>query len=92
MRYIYRLARKDFSLVDGMIPLGGYTMKLNAAAELIPVSWEEFGNIHPFAPEDEVRGYLELIHNLEDWLCSITGFDGMFYNQMLVLRVNMLVY
>lgn len=78
MRYIYRLARKDFSLVDGMIPLGSCTMKLNAAAELIPVSWEEFGNIHPFAPEDEVRGYLELIHNLEDWLCSITGFDGMF--------------
>ena len=61
-----------------MIPLGSCTMKLNAAAELIPVSWEEFGNIHPFAPEDEVRGYLELIHNLEDWLCSITGFDGMF--------------
>ena len=78
MRYIYRLARKDFSLVDGMIPLGSCMMKLNAAAELIPVSWEEFGNIHPFAPEDEVRGYLELIHNLEDWLCSITGFDGMF--------------
>ena len=78
MRYIYRLARKDFSLVDGMIPLGSCTMKLNAAAELIPVSWEEFGNIHPFAPEDEVRGYLELIHNLEVWLCSITGFDGMF--------------
>ena len=78
MRYIYRLARKDFSLVDGMIPLGSCTMKLNAAAELIPVSWEEFGNIHPFAPEDEVRGYLELIDNLEDWLCTITGFDGMF--------------
>ena len=78
MRYIYRLARKDFSLVDGMIPLGSCTMKLNAAAELIPVSWEKFGNIHPFAPEDEVRGYLELIDNLEDWLCTITGFDGMF--------------
>lgn len=78
MRYIYCLAKKDFSLIDGMIPLGSCTMKLNAAAELMPVSWSEFANVHPFAPEEEVQGYLEMICNLEEWLCTITGFEGMF--------------
>ena len=76
MRYIYRLSKKDFSLVDGMIPLGSCTMKLNAASELIPIGWEEFSAIHPFAPEDQFKGYKKLIHDLETWLAVLTGFDG----------------
>ena len=78
MRYIYRLAKKDFTLVDGMIPLGSCTMKLNAAAELMPVSWPEFANIHPFLSDNYLEGYYEMIHKLEEWLCAITGFEGMF--------------
>ena len=74
MRYINELVQKDFSLVNGMIPLGSCTMKLNAAAELMPVSWPEFANMHPFAPRDQTMGYQEIIQNLKDWLCDITGF------------------
>ena len=76
MRYIYELVSKDFSLVNGMIPLGSCTMKLNAAAELIPVSWPEFANIHPFAPKSQTQGYLKIIDDLQRWLCDITGFDS----------------
>ena len=76
MRYIHELVQKDFSLVNGMIPLGSCTMKLNAAAELMPVSWDEFANIHPFAPSSQVRGYKKIIDDLENWLCDITGFDA----------------
>jgi len=76
MRYIYELVSKDFSLVNGMIPLGSCTMKLNAAAELMPVSWDEFANIHPFAPRTQIKGYLKIIDDLENWLCDITGFDS----------------
>ena len=76
MRYIHELVSKDFSLVNGMIPLGSCTMKLNAAAELMPVSWDEFANIHPFAPRTQVKGYLKIIDDLENWLCDITGFDS----------------
>jgi glycine dehydrogenase len=74
MRYIYELVQKDFSLVNGMIPLGSCTMKLNAASELMPVSWNEFANIHPFAPEDQTLGYQRIIFDLQEWLCDITGF------------------
>ena len=74
MRYIYELASKDFSLVNGMIPLGSCTMKLNAAAELMPVSWNEFSNMHPFVPEDQTVGYQRIIFDLKEWLCDITGF------------------
>ena len=74
MRYIYELVSKDFSLVNGMIPLGSCTMKLNAASELMPVSWNEFANIHPFAPEDQTLGYQRIIFDLQEWLCDITGF------------------
>ena len=63
MRYINELVQKDFSLVNGMMPLGSCTMKLNAAAELMPVSWTEFANIHPFAPRDQTMGYQEIIKN-----------------------------
>ena len=74
MRYINELVSKDFSLVNGMIPLGSCTMKLNAASELMPVSWPEFANMHPFAPEDQTLGYQRIIFDLQEWLCDITGF------------------
>ena len=76
MRYINELVQKDFSLVNGMIPLGSCTMKLNAASELMPVSWNEFANIHPFAPKGQTQGYLKIIDDLQKWLCDITGFDS----------------
>ena len=75
MRYIHELVSKDFSLVNGMIPLGSCTMKLNAASELMPVSWPEFSNMHPFVPDDQTLGYQRIIFDLKEWLCDITGFD-----------------
>ena len=74
MRYIYELVSKDFSLVNGMMPLGSCTMKLNAASELMPVSWPEFANIHPFTPKTQTVGYQRVIDDLKEWLCDITGF------------------
>lgn len=74
MRYLKRLENKDLSLAQSMISLGSCTMKLNAATELIPVSWPQFSAIHPLAPEDQVQGYLEMITELEEMLASITGF------------------
>ena len=76
MRYINELVSKDFSLVNGMMPLGSCTMKLNAASELMPVSWPEFANIHPFAPKKQTEGYQIIIDDLKGWLCEITGFDS----------------
>ncbi len=76
MRYLKALENKDLSLVHSMIPLGSCTMKLNSAAELIPVSWAEFSKIHPFAPQDQTEGYREIIKELEDMLCKITGFTA----------------
>ena len=76
MRYIYELCSKDFSLVNGMVPLGSCTMKLNAAAELMPVSWEEFSNVHPHTPMIQTMGYQKIIDDLQKWLCDITGFDS----------------
>jgi glycine dehydrogenase len=74
LRYIKRLESKDLSLVHSMISLGSCTMKLNATAEMIPVTWPEFGQIHPFAPIDQTEGYQELFTNLRTWLTEITGF------------------
>jgi glycine dehydrogenase len=74
LRYIQRLVSKDFSLVHGMIPLGSCTMKLNAAAELQPVSWAAFNRLHPFVPASQRQGYDQLIQELESWLATITGF------------------
>jgi glycine dehydrogenase len=76
LRYIKRLENKDLSMVHSMISLGSCTMKLNATAEMIPVTWPEIGNIHPFAPADQTMGYKEIIGNLESWLKEITGFTG----------------
>ena len=76
LRYIQHLVSKDLSLVHGMIPLGSCTMKLNAAAELAPVSWPAFAQLHPFAPADQTRGYARLVADLEAWLGAITGFAG----------------
>ncbi len=76
LRYINRLANLDFSLVHGMIPLGSCTMKLNATAELLPISWREFSAIHPFSPKEQTLGYEKLFFDLENWLASLTGFAG----------------
>ena len=76
LRYIQRLVSRDFSLVHGMIPLGSCTMKLNAAAELQPVSWPAFAQLHPFAPAHQTAGYRRLVADLEQWLAAITGFAG----------------
>jgi len=76
MRYIKRLENKDLSLMHSMISLGSCTMKLNAATEMIPVSWEAFANIHPFAPASQTTGYAQIIQELEEYLCEITGFEA----------------
>jgi glycine dehydrogenase len=76
LRYIYRLQSKDLSLTTSMIPLGSCTMKLNATSEMLPVTWAEFGNIHPFAPLSQTQGYQILFSQLETWLAEITGFAG----------------
>ncbi len=76
MRYIKLLERKDYSLVHGMIPLGSCTMKLNAATEMLPLSWPEFGNMHPFVPVDQAAGYHIIFKELSDFLKTITGFEG----------------
>ncbi|HEY8590288.1 MAG TPA: aminomethyl-transferring glycine dehydrogenase, partial [Naasia sp.] len=75
MRYLRYLSSLDYALDRGMIPLGSCTMKLNSAAEMEAVTWPEFASIHPFAPADDVRGYLELIGQLETWLADVTGYD-----------------
>ena len=76
MRYMRKLADRDLALDRAMIPLGSCTMKLNSAAEMMPVSWEEFNLIHPFVPSNQVLGYKELIDDLSDKLCDITGYDA----------------
>lgn len=75
MRYLKHLADKDYALDRGMIPLGSCTMKLNAATEMAAVTWPEFANVHPFAPREDVVGYLDMIGDLETWLAEVTGYD-----------------
>jgi glycine dehydrogenase len=76
LRYLKRLESRDLSLTASMIPLGSCTMKLNAAAEMLPISWPEFAKIHPFVPLNQTRGYQTLFQQLEDWLAEITSFTG----------------
>ena len=76
MRYLRHLADKDLALDRTMIPLGSCTMKLNAAAEMEPISWPEFANIHPLVPENQAEGWHELIKDLSEWLVAITGYDA----------------
>src|SRR4030095_15844656 len=74
MRYIRSLERKDLGLDTSMIPLGSCTMKLNAASEMLPVTWERFSRMHPFVPHEQAGGYLQMFRELESALCEITGF------------------
>jgi glycine dehydrogenase len=76
MRYLRRLQEKDLALDRTMIPLGSCTMKLNAATEMIPITWPGFGGLHPFAPREQAEGYRQLFEDLETWLAEITGFDA----------------
>ncbi|MEO8243737.1 MAG: aminomethyl-transferring glycine dehydrogenase [bacterium] len=76
MRYMRRLSDRDLALDRAMIPLGSCTMKLNAAAEMMPISWPEFSSLHPFCPADQAEGYREAIDDLHDKLCEITGYDA----------------
>ena len=76
LRYMRKLADRDLALDRAMIPLGSCTMKLNATAEMIPLTWPEFGNLHPFAPREQAKGYHALFARLEQWLCEITGYDA----------------
>jgi len=76
LRYLRRLADRDFALDRGMIPLGSCTMKLNATTEMQSITWPEFADLHPFAPVDQTAGIRELIAGLSDWLCEITGYDA----------------
>ncbi len=76
LRYIRSLSDKDLALDRSMIPLGSCTMKLNATAEMIPITWPEFAHVHPFAPQDQLAGYAELDQLLQQWLCQATGYAG----------------
>jgi glycine dehydrogenase len=76
LRYMRKLADRDLALDRAMIPLGSCTMKLNATAEMIPVTWPEFGSMHPFAPADQAKGYAELMELLKGWLVEVTGYDA----------------
>ena len=76
LRYLKQLENKDLSLTHAMIALGSCTMKLNATSEMLPVTWPEFSNIHPFAPSSQTKGYQQLTENLENWLAEITGYDA----------------
>jgi glycine dehydrogenase len=76
LRYMMHLQEKDYSLVHGMIPLGSCTMKLNSTSSMVPLSWKEFGGIHPFAPIDQARGYEVMINELEKDLSLVTGYDA----------------
>src|SRR5207248_5622381 len=76
LRYMRKLSDRDLALDRAMIPLGSCTMKLNATTEMVPLTWSEFGNLHPFAPSEQAKGYHALFSRLEQWLCDMTGYDA----------------
>ena len=76
LRYMRKLSDRDLALDRAMIPLGSCTMKLNATTEMIPLTWPEFGSLHPFVPRDQAAGYHTMFAKLEDWLCRISGYDA----------------
>ena len=76
LRYLKQLENKDLALNQAMIPLGSCTMKLNATVEMLPLTWPEFANLHPFVPADQAQGYAEMIGDLSDKLCQITGYHA----------------
>ena len=76
LRYLRKLSDKDIALDRAMIPLGSCTMKLNATAEMLPITWPEFSSMHPFAPADQTQGYRAMIDDLESMLCASTGYDA----------------
>nr|BFE78969.1 hypothetical protein GCM10020093_015700 [Planobispora longispora] len=76
LRYLRRLQDRDIALDKSMIPLGSCTMKLNATTEMEPITWPEFAGLHPYAPEDQAAGFIELIEGLEGWLAEVTGYDA----------------
>jgi len=77
LRYLHKLERKDLALNQAMIPLGSCTMKLNAVAEMLPITWPEFADLHPFCPTSQAAGYLQMIEQLSDWLITLTGYDAL---------------
>jgi glycine dehydrogenase len=89
MRYMRRLSDRDLALDRAMIPLGSCTMKLNAAVEMMPVTWPEFNSIHPFAPADQAQGYAQMLADLSAKLCEITGYDAMSMQPNSGRRANM---
>lgn len=88
LRYLKQLENKDLALNQAMIPLGSCTMKLNATSEMIPITWAEFANLHPFVPRGQAQGYRLMIEELEAWLCAITGFDAISMQPNLVPKAN----
>src|SRR5690606_23633506 len=76
LRYLRRLADKDLALDRTMIPLGSCTMKLNATAEMVPITWPEVAHLHPFAPRDQAEGYTRIVGDLERWLAEVSGYDA----------------
>ena len=77
LRYLHKLERKDLALNQAMIPLGSCTMKLNAVAEMLPITWPEFAELHPFCPTHQAAGYLQMIEQLSEWLITLTGYDAL---------------
>ncbi|GIT60234.1 MAG: hypothetical protein Ct9H300mP20_00610 [Gammaproteobacteria bacterium] len=92
LRYIKRLYEKDIALDRAMIPLGSCTMKLNSTSEMLPVSWPEFSSIHPFAPENQTKGYKQLIDELEEQLVNITGYSKVSLQPNAGSQGNMLAF